>query len=223
MKHARSFLKTAIAWYLLALAAASASAAYPEKPIHIIVPYPPGGLTDAVARQVGKALSERVQAAGGHRERRRGRRQHRRRQGGEVARRRLHAVHRQQRDGRHQHADLQEARVRSDQGPGADRAGRGEPDHSRRASFPAGKERDRADRLCQGAARPAELRLDRHGRPQPPGGRAAEELVRHTGHPHPLQGHRPGADATCSPARSSSCSTTRPSPTSRPRNCARWR
>ena len=59
MKHARSLLTTAIAWCLLALAA-SAGAAYPDRPIRIIVPYPPGGLTDAVARQVGSALAERV-------------------------------------------------------------------------------------------------------------------------------------------------------------------
>jgi tripartite-type tricarboxylate transporter receptor subunit TctC len=49
----------AVAGCLLALAA-SAGAAYPDKPIRIIVPYPPGGLTDAVARQVGNALAERV-------------------------------------------------------------------------------------------------------------------------------------------------------------------
>jgi tripartite-type tricarboxylate transporter receptor subunit TctC len=33
---------------------------YPEKPIRLIVPYPPGGLTDASARQVAQALSERL-------------------------------------------------------------------------------------------------------------------------------------------------------------------
>ncbi len=33
---------------------------YPDKPLRLIVPYPPGGLTDAVARQVGKALGERL-------------------------------------------------------------------------------------------------------------------------------------------------------------------
>jgi tripartite-type tricarboxylate transporter receptor subunit TctC len=60
MTLARWYLKTAIASCLLALAAATAGAAYPDKPIRIIVPYPPGGLTDAVARQVGNALSERV-------------------------------------------------------------------------------------------------------------------------------------------------------------------
>ena len=46
---------------VFALAAASAHAAYPERAIHLIVPYPPGGLTDAVARAVAKGLSDRVQ------------------------------------------------------------------------------------------------------------------------------------------------------------------
>jgi len=61
MKHAFYLLKTAIVLFVLALAAASAHAAYPERAIHLIVPYPPGGLTDAVARAVAKALSDRVQ------------------------------------------------------------------------------------------------------------------------------------------------------------------
>jgi len=61
MKHAFYLLKTAVVLFALALAAASAHAAYPERAIHLIVPYPPGGLTDAVARAVAKALSDRVQ------------------------------------------------------------------------------------------------------------------------------------------------------------------
>jgi tripartite-type tricarboxylate transporter receptor subunit TctC len=60
VKDACSFLKTALACCVLALAAANAAAAYPEKPIRLIVPYPPGGLTDAVARQVANSLAERV-------------------------------------------------------------------------------------------------------------------------------------------------------------------
>jgi tripartite-type tricarboxylate transporter receptor subunit TctC len=45
---------------LLLVLSGSIHAAYPEKPLRLIVPYPPGGLTDAVARQVGKALAERL-------------------------------------------------------------------------------------------------------------------------------------------------------------------
>jgi len=59
MKLASRLFKTAIA--VFAFAAASAHGAYPERAIHLIVPYPPGGLTDAVVRAVGKALSDRVQ------------------------------------------------------------------------------------------------------------------------------------------------------------------
>ena len=42
----------------LALCAAAAQAAYPDKPIRIIVPYPPGGTTDLLTRLVGQKLSE---------------------------------------------------------------------------------------------------------------------------------------------------------------------
>ena len=37
---------------------AQSSAAYPEKPITIIVPYPPGGFNDTLGRIVGKKLAE---------------------------------------------------------------------------------------------------------------------------------------------------------------------
>lgn len=37
---------------------AQSGGAWPERPINYIVPFPPGGLTDVAARQVGKALSD---------------------------------------------------------------------------------------------------------------------------------------------------------------------
>jgi tripartite-type tricarboxylate transporter receptor subunit TctC len=49
----------AVAIFVLGLATAQGQA-YPEKPLHLIVPYPPGGLTDASARMVAKSLSERL-------------------------------------------------------------------------------------------------------------------------------------------------------------------
>lgn len=45
---------------LVALAAASASAAFPEKSIKIVVPYPAGGTTDVLARSIGAKLTERL-------------------------------------------------------------------------------------------------------------------------------------------------------------------
>lgn len=43
---------------LLVLVVTSASAAYPDKPIRIVVPYPPGGGADITARPIAQKLSE---------------------------------------------------------------------------------------------------------------------------------------------------------------------
>lgn len=40
--------------------AVNAQAAYPTKPIHMVVPFPPGGVSDASARMVGEQLSARL-------------------------------------------------------------------------------------------------------------------------------------------------------------------
>ena len=51
-------------WLALALAACSAGAlaqtAWPERPITMIVPFPPGGVADTVARPVAEALSREL-------------------------------------------------------------------------------------------------------------------------------------------------------------------
>lgn len=67
MRHASvNTLRRSLLACLLALgfAATPALAAYPEKPIRLIVPYPPGGATDVigriVAQQLGDALGQQV-------------------------------------------------------------------------------------------------------------------------------------------------------------------
>ena len=55
----RSFAAAALAAFTLAFASL-AVAAWPEKPIRIIVPYAPGGGADLLARLVGQKLSERL-------------------------------------------------------------------------------------------------------------------------------------------------------------------
>lgn len=59
MKHPGFRTLAALALFVLGLATVHGQA-YPEKPIRLIVPYPPGGLTDASARTVAKSLSERL-------------------------------------------------------------------------------------------------------------------------------------------------------------------
>jgi tripartite-type tricarboxylate transporter receptor subunit TctC len=44
----------------LAAAAVSAFAAYPEKTVTLVVPFPPGGSTDAIARVIGQKLQEKL-------------------------------------------------------------------------------------------------------------------------------------------------------------------
>jgi tripartite-type tricarboxylate transporter receptor subunit TctC len=51
----RSFV--AVLFACLAAAAANAQP-FPSKPVHILVPFPPGGAADLLTRALGKKLSE---------------------------------------------------------------------------------------------------------------------------------------------------------------------
>ncbi len=63
MQIAYSHLRLALTWMFLALAlgaciGAEAQQGWPNRPIRILVPYPPGGSTDILTRLVGQKLSE---------------------------------------------------------------------------------------------------------------------------------------------------------------------
>jgi tripartite-type tricarboxylate transporter receptor subunit TctC len=64
MKHAaaKTTLAGLLAGMALGLAAPAALAAYPDQPIKLVVPYPPGGATDVIGRIVAKALADDLNA-----------------------------------------------------------------------------------------------------------------------------------------------------------------
>jgi tripartite-type tricarboxylate transporter receptor subunit TctC len=59
MKRSAAALKLALGLGAALLAAAGARAAgYPDRPIRMVVPFPPGSITDVVARSLGKAMAD---------------------------------------------------------------------------------------------------------------------------------------------------------------------
>jgi tripartite-type tricarboxylate transporter receptor subunit TctC len=56
----KRIFRIAAAVAALLLAAGAAAQSYPDKPVRLIVPFPPGGSNDVVARVIGAQLSERL-------------------------------------------------------------------------------------------------------------------------------------------------------------------
>ena len=197
MPKLRSSLSTLFAVPLLAalaLAAAPASAQdYPNRPITLVVPFPPGGSTTIVARIVADKMSEALGQSDRGRQPRRRRRHHRHPRGGEGRARRLHHPARLYRHARDRPEPLRQCRLRPAQGFRADRPDRHRAEHAGGAPLDAGAVGRRADRLCQGQSRQGQLRLGRHRHGQPRLRRIFRHRRRHEARAHSLQGHRPGA------------------------------
>ncbi|MEO7150318.1 MAG: tripartite tricarboxylate transporter substrate binding protein [Burkholderiaceae bacterium] len=58
--HLLNFLRVALTSATLLLCGTAAHADYPDKPIRLVVPYPPGGVADTLSRVVGERLSQRL-------------------------------------------------------------------------------------------------------------------------------------------------------------------
>lgn len=63
MKHAAQTAAHAIAGLMVALACGLATAQYPDRTVTMVVPFPPGGVADTVARPVAEALAKELKQA----------------------------------------------------------------------------------------------------------------------------------------------------------------
>ena len=116
---------------------------YPTRTVTLVVPYPPGGGVDAMARIVAEQAVRRARPAGGGRQSRRRQRARRHARGAEGRARRLHAAARPHRLDLDQSEPLCQCRLRSAQGFRRDRADRLDAGRADRASVVPGED-DRA-------------------------------------------------------------------------------
>ena len=168
------------------------TAAYPAKPIRLIVPFPPGAGTDTVARLRRAEAGRRAEGGDRRRQPDRRRRRDRRRRGGAGGPRRLHAAVRRRR--------------RSPRSPRRRRTAGYDPVKqfvavapiaSGPLAFVVGNAVPVANdagihRARQAEAGHAQLRLGGPRQRQPPRAGTAQGAHRHRHRPRPVQGHRAG-------------------------------
>ena len=172
---------------------ASAQSTYPDKPIHFIVAFVPGGATDTFARQISNDLQEALgqpvvienrPGAGGY---------HRLEPRRLLRSGRLHAAACGER-GRHQPGALQEIEIQLRSDHAIRRGGRacGVAVGAGRRQQRAGQVRGGAARLFEDRAAEDELRLRRRRLRLAPQLRGVHGQDRHAGRARALQGRRPG-------------------------------
>ena len=178
-----------------AAAPAAAQGAYPNRPIRVLIPYAPGGLTDVVARYYAEHLRKSLGQNVHGREQARRLRHHRHRGNGPRQARRLHHHGRQHLDqlpdagaARQAHAHRLRPR-RADHRAARRRAGVLHGDHD---ELPA-QDLRRVHRLRQGASGRRALRLRRHRRLSARQHRDPGQARRRArARPHSVQGRRLG-------------------------------
>ena len=170
----RSALK-ALPWLVASACAAvlTASAAsaqdFPAKPVKVIVPFPPGGPTDVLARALGEAFRERTGADFRGRQQARRRHRDRRHRLQECRSRRLHVLSAHRQHGLAQSIPLRQPELRSAQGFRAAQQRGVHPSGDDPAQVDTGEHDARAHRLREGESHQAEFRLVRHRRRFAPG------------------------------------------------------